>query len=46
MWGILPFGSGLLAILVVCLPEQRRRKRQADNSFANEEIHVQGRMAS
>ena len=46
MWGILPFGSSLLAIFVVFLPERRRDLRRADDSFANDEVHVQGRMAS
>jgi hypothetical protein len=46
MWGILPFGSSLLAILVVFIPERRRGLRQADDSFAGDEILVQERMAS
>ena len=46
MWGILPFGSSLLAILVVFIPEKRQRKRRADDSSVNDEILVQGRMAS
>jgi hypothetical protein len=46
MWGILPFGSSLLAILVLFIPDQQRGKRQANNPFANEETLVQGRMAS
>jgi hypothetical protein len=33
MWGILPFGSSILAILVVLIPEKRRER-------AEEEIHV------
>jgi hypothetical protein len=46
MWGILPFGSGLLAILVIFIPEKRQRKRRADDSSVNDEILVQGRLAS
>ena len=46
MWGILPFGSGLLAILVIFIPEPRRRVKEAHDSLANDEVLVQGRIAS
>lgn len=46
MWGILPFGSSLLAILVVFIPERRRGLLRAPGSFAHDELLVQGRMAS
>ena len=46
MWGILPFGSSLLAILVVFIPERRRSVRRANDSVANDELLAQGRMAS
>ena len=46
MWGILPFGSSLLAILVISIPERRRSLSRADDSFVSDEILVQGRMAS
>jgi len=46
MWGILPFGSSLLAIVVIFIPERKRSKHRADDSFAIDEILVQGRMAS
>jgi hypothetical protein len=46
MWGILPFGSSLLALLVVFIPEEKQRRRRTEDSFANEDILVQGRLAS
>lgn len=46
MWGILPFGSSLLAILVVLIPEKRRPKREAGQLNANNQDLMQGRMVS
>jgi hypothetical protein len=46
MWGILPFGSSLLAILVVFIPERRRSLPQSNDSFSSNEVLLQGRMAS
>ena len=46
MWGILPFGSSLLAILVVSIPEKTRDKRRAGQRFAADENLVQGRLVS
>jgi hypothetical protein len=46
MWGILPFGSSLLAILVVFIPERKGRLRRVSRSSSNDELLVQGRMAS
>jgi hypothetical protein len=46
MWGILPFGSSLLALLVIVIPERRRSFRNAEDSRADDEIALQGRMAS
>jgi hypothetical protein len=46
MWGILPFGSSLLAILVMFIPERRRREAQAEFSQPSNEALVPGRMAS
>jgi hypothetical protein len=46
MWGILPFGSSLLAILVVFIPEKRRRERRAEASFATGENLINARLAS
>jgi hypothetical protein len=37
MWGILPFGSSLLAILVVLLPERKRYGLPAGQPFASDE---------
>jgi hypothetical protein len=46
MWGILPFGSSILAILVILLPEKRRRERRADTFLVSEVILVQERVVS
>jgi hypothetical protein len=46
MWGILPFGSSLLAMLVVFIPERRRSLRRANQSIASDELILQDRMAS
>jgi hypothetical protein len=46
MWGILPFGSSLLAIFVVFIPERRRSLQRANNFLVNDELMVRGRMAS
>jgi hypothetical protein len=47
MWGILPVGSSLLAILVVLIPDKRMRARSAPGvpSLDRDEL-VAGRMAS
>lgn len=46
MWGILPFGSSLLAILVIFIPEKRRRERRAEAPFAVGEKVMSARLAS
>lgn len=46
MWGILPFGSSLLAMFVLFIPERRRVSHQAVDSLANDHISARGRMAS
>ncbi len=46
MWGILPFGSRLLAMLVVLIPEKRQREQLTDDSSVDDESLVQRRMAS
>ena len=46
MWGILPFGSSILAILVILIPEKRRHERRADQHFATDENLKQGRLVS
>jgi len=45
MWGILPFGSSLLAILVIFIPERRRGLRRSNNTFFSDEPLVEARMA-
>lgn len=47
LWGTLPFGSSILAILVLFLPERRRRLEAARTySVIPEKEFVPGRMAS
>jgi hypothetical protein len=46
MWGILPFGSSLLAILVILIPEKRRQERGTGRLVASDENRMQGRMVS
>ena len=46
MWGILPFGSSLLAILVLMIPEKRRLETRADEPLVVEEELVRGRLVS
>jgi len=46
MWGILPFGSSLLAILVVLIPDKRRQKLRVEQSIATDEDIVQERLVS
>jgi hypothetical protein len=46
IWGILPFGSSLLAILVVLIPEKKRQESSAKDSIATDEYLVHGRLVS
>jgi hypothetical protein len=46
MWGILPFGSSILAILVILLPEKRRRERGTEQCLISEENLAQERLVS
>jgi hypothetical protein len=46
MWGILPFGSSILAILVVLLPERKRDELRATHSVVPEEELVSRRLVS
>jgi hypothetical protein len=46
MWGTLPFGSSILAILVLLIPQRKRLERRAGVEFAPDENLVGGRMAS
>jgi hypothetical protein len=45
MWGTLPFGSSILAILVMLIPERRRREQEAELPYPEESL-VPGRLAS
>jgi hypothetical protein len=46
MWGTLPFGSSLLAILVLLIPQRRPFERRAGVELAPDANLVGGRMAS
>ncbi len=46
LWGTLPFGSSILAILVLLIPQRKRLERQDDAEFATDENLVGGRVAS
>jgi hypothetical protein len=46
MWGIFPFGSSLLAILVILIPEKRKKEREAGGLFGSEEDQMYGSLAS
>jgi hypothetical protein len=46
LWGTLPFGSSILAILVVLIPEKRRRTATRKYQVETEEELVHGRIAS
>jgi hypothetical protein len=46
MWGILPVGSSILAILIVLIPAKRRDELDAEYGYPAEENFVPGRMAS
>lgn len=45
LWGILPFGSSILAILVLLIPSERREEREDEVPYDDETL-VPGRMAS
>lgn len=46
LWGTLPFGSSLLAIVVLLIPEKRRQEAEATRWLGEEERYVPGRMVS
>lgn len=46
MWGILPFGSSILAILVVLIPEKDRSEDRGEYSYVADETIVPGSVAS
>jgi hypothetical protein len=46
MWVIFPFGSSILAILVVLIPDSRRRREDEDDSLGLHENLVPGRAIS
>jgi hypothetical protein len=46
MWGILPFGSSILAILAVLIPKKRRQETRAEYPAITGEDFAHGRLAS
>lgn len=46
MWGIFPFGSSILAILVVLIPGKKEHDEPDDHPYATEENIVPGSVAS
>lgn len=46
MWGILPFGSSILAILALFIPEKRREEQTEESSYSDNETLIPGRLAS
>jgi len=46
MWGILPFGSSILALLVLLIPEKKPLESRVSYSYPAEEHLVSGRLAS
>ena len=45
LWGILPFGSSILAILVIFIPDSRKRDLQGDRVLVEQEGVVSGSLA-
>jgi hypothetical protein len=46
LWGTLPFGSSILAILVVLIPGRKRIEDEGDPAFAGREVLEPGRLVS
>jgi hypothetical protein len=46
MWGVLPFGSSVLAMLVILLPERKRREARAGYPSVSGEDLLRGRLIS
>jgi hypothetical protein len=46
MWGILPIGSSILAMMIVLIPERKRKELRAEYPFPSDENLVPGRLAS
>ena len=46
LWGILPFGSSILALLFVLIPQKRSLESRADYEYPAEADFVSGRLAS
>jgi hypothetical protein len=46
MWGTLPFGSSLLAILVLLIPNKRREENDASDPVTDDENLLHGRLVS
>jgi hypothetical protein len=46
MWGILPIGSSILALLVLLIPERKPLESRVSYPYPAEEELVSGRLAS
>jgi hypothetical protein len=46
MWGILPLGSSILALLVILIPETQRRNVRAESPLAARDTFAHGRLFS
>jgi hypothetical protein len=46
MWGIFPFGSSLVAILVLLIPEKKRDRMDASGPYVVDQNLAQGRLVS
>ena len=46
LWGTLPFGSSILAILVLLIPDNKKREHRAERTLSEEESLVQERLVS
>jgi hypothetical protein len=46
IWGICPFGSSIVALLVLLIPEKRRAASSVESDFAERENSVFGRLVS
>jgi hypothetical protein len=46
MWGIFPFGSSILAMLVILIPEKQRQERRASRPVVADENLIHGRLVS
>jgi hypothetical protein len=46
MWGIFPFGSSLLAILVILIPSKKRQELEDESLLVTDDNLAHGRLVS